>query len=175
MSTRQVEWVCGAALAALSGGCAVSSNAVSSEFDGSSEPMRRAHVTTTSSGDHVAVSHAPLAAFDRDEPVRSPALAQSQPLEPPSHDDVSTSNNPLTLRPAIDLQDQYASELYDSDKYANDALLRGLLPIEAGALPVPQLIRATEADTRTGSAISTWSTSSSWASRATSTSPSDRS
>jgi hypothetical protein len=58
--------------------------------------------------------------------------------------DANQSNNPLNPKPSFNIQDSYAPDLYGSDKYANDVLLRGTLPIAPVALiRVPQLIRAT--------------------------------
>lgn len=58
-------------------------------------------------------------------------------------EDANKSNNPLNPAPGLNFQDYYTPSLYDSDKYSNDFLLRGTLPLAPGALPVPQLIRAT--------------------------------
>jgi hypothetical protein len=59
-------------------------------------------------------------------------------------EDANQSNNPLNPKPSFNIQDSYAPDLYGSDKYANDVLLRGTLPIAPVALiRVPQLIRAT--------------------------------
>jgi hypothetical protein len=60
-----------------------------------------------------------------------------------SADDANKSNNPLNPAPGLNFQDYYVPSLFSSDKYTNDFLLRGTLPVAPGALPTPQLIRAT--------------------------------
>ncbi|GAB7127694.1 hypothetical protein JCM19000A_22010 [Silvimonas sp. JCM 19000] len=60
-----------------------------------------------------------------------------------SADDANKSNNPLNPAPGLNFQDYYVPTLFGSDKYTNDFLLRGTLPIAPGVLPVPQLLRAT--------------------------------
>jgi hypothetical protein len=56
-----------------------------------------------------------------------------------SVEDMNVSNDPLTRLPSIDLLDNYASDLFDSDDHANDVLFRGTLPIGLDSLP--QLLR----------------------------------
>lgn len=73
-------------------------------------------------------------------------VAISALLASPAHADVSTddmnkSNNPLTPMAALNIQDYYASSLYDSDKTANSFLIRGALPMLLGG--VPQIARVT--------------------------------
>jgi hypothetical protein len=66
-----------------------------------------------------------------------PVLAQSA-------EEMNKSNNPLTPSPAFNLQNIYAPDIYGSDKYTNDFLMRGVLPLgPVGPVPVPQLIRGT--------------------------------
>ena len=60
-----------------------------------------------------------------------------------SAEDANKSNNPLNPAPGLNFQDYYSPSLYGTDKYTNDFLLRGTLPIAPGFVPVPQLIRAT--------------------------------
>lgn len=56
-------------------------------------------------------------------------------------DQVNESNNPLTPAITVNLQDQWAPRLYDSDDATNALLLRGVLPHLLGG--VPQILRAT--------------------------------
>jgi hypothetical protein len=58
-----------------------------------------------------------------------------------SAEDMNTSNDPLARLPSIDLVDDYTSDLFGSDDHANDALIRGRLPIALDT--VPQLLRLT--------------------------------
>jgi hypothetical protein len=68
----------------------------------------------------------------------SAALAQG------TADDANKSNNPLSPEPGFNIQNSYAPDLYGSDKYTNDVLLRGTLPLPpVRFIRVPQLIRAT--------------------------------
>ena len=54
------------------------------------------------------------------------------------------SNNPLNLAPALNLQDYYTPQVYDSNIHTNDALLRGALPMAPNDfIGVPQLLRVT--------------------------------
>jgi hypothetical protein len=54
---------------------------------------------------------------------------------------VNEANNPLTPAITVNLQDQWAPRLYDSDNETNALLLRGVLPHLLGG--VPQILRAT--------------------------------
>lgn len=54
---------------------------------------------------------------------------------------VNEANNPLTPKLGLNLQNQWAPELYDSDQDTNAILLRGTLPHRLGGHP--QLLRAT--------------------------------
>jgi len=56
-------------------------------------------------------------------------------------DEVNEANNPLTPAITVNLQDQWAPRLYDSDDKTNALLLRGVLPHLLGG--VPQILRAT--------------------------------
>lgn len=61
-----------------------------------------------------------------------------------SAEDANKSNNPLNPAPGLNIQDLYSPLLFGSDKYTNDLLLRGTLPLPpVGFVPVPQLIRVT--------------------------------
>ena len=55
--------------------------------------------------------------------------------------DVNESNNPLTPKLGVNLQDAYVSSFYDLDSQANTILLRGVLPHKLFGWP--QLLRAT--------------------------------
>jgi hypothetical protein len=58
------------------------------------------------------------------------------------HDAVNEANNPLTPKITIDFHDYYVPELTDlDDRYANQFLLRGLIP--ADFFGIPQLFRFT--------------------------------
>lgn len=71
-------------------------------------------------------------------------LAGSAHAQQASADDANKSNNPLNPAPGLSLQDYYTPQLYGSDRYTNDFLLRGTLPLPpVGFVPVPQLIRLT--------------------------------
>jgi hypothetical protein len=64
-----------------------------------------------------------------------PAVAQEQ-------DDLNAANNPLTPKITINFHDYYAPELKDiPDRYANQFLLRGLIPSDL--FGAPQLLRFT--------------------------------
>jgi hypothetical protein len=67
-----------------------------------------------------------------------PAAASGQA---PSSEAVNEANNPLTPKITINLHDQWAPKLYDSDDYTNQFLLRGLIPHRLGG--APQLLRFT--------------------------------
>ncbi|HVY05634.1 MAG TPA: hypothetical protein VHB46_06620 [Burkholderiales bacterium] len=70
-----------------------------------------------------------------------PAAAMAQET---TADETNKSNNPLTPAPGLNIQDYYAPDLYGNDKYTNDLMLRGALPLPpVGFVPVPQLIRLT--------------------------------
>jgi len=66
----------------------------------------------------------------------SAALAQA-----PSGDTVNEANNPLTPKVTLNLHDQWAPRLYDSDEYANAFMLRGVLPHKI--FGAPQILRFT--------------------------------
>jgi len=69
----------------------------------------------------------------------SEALAQHASAE-----EANKSNNPLNPAPGLNFQDYYTPDIYGSDKYTNDFLLRGALPLPPiGPVPFPQLIRVT--------------------------------
>ena len=68
-----------------------------------------------------------------------PALALAQ--EQASTQQTNEANNPLTPKITVNLQDQWAPELYDSDEDTNAFLVRGLLPHRLGG--PPQLFRFT--------------------------------
>lgn len=70
--------------------------------------------------------------------VSGSALAQV------SHDDMNKSNNPLNPTIGANIQDVYTPKLYGSDKYTNDLLLRGTMPIAPGeTIKAPQILRLT--------------------------------
>jgi hypothetical protein len=72
------------------------------------------------------------------------ALASGGSLAETGAEDANTSNNPLTLAPAFNLQDYYSPVLFGTGRQTNDFLLRGALPLPpTGFVPVPQIIRAT--------------------------------
>ncbi len=59
-------------------------------------------------------------------------------------DVANKSNNPLNPAPGLNAQNYYTPSLYGNDRYTNDLLLRGTLPIMPGKLiGVPQILRAT--------------------------------
>jgi hypothetical protein len=58
-----------------------------------------------------------------------------------SAEDVNAANNPLTPKITVNLQDQWAPELYDLDEASNAFLLRGIVPHRLGG--APQLFRYT--------------------------------
>jgi hypothetical protein len=61
-----------------------------------------------------------------------------------SAEDANKSNNPLNPAPAVSFQDYYNAKLYGSDRYTNDLLLRGTLPILPGeTIKAPQIFRLT--------------------------------
>jgi hypothetical protein len=71
-------------------------------------------------------------------------LVPAQQAEADHASDANKSNNPLNPSPALNFQDYYTPELYGSDAYTNDFLIRGALPLRPmGIIPWPQLIRAT--------------------------------
>ena len=57
--------------------------------------------------------------------------------------DKNKSNNPLTKAMGVQIQDYYSPEVYHIDQSVNDLLFRGIFPIEAGTIPVPQILRVT--------------------------------
>src|SRR5262245_19769442 len=72
------------------------------------------------------------------------ALASSAALAQVSHDDMNKSNNPLNPSIGANIQDLYAPKLYGTDKYTNDLLLRGTMPIAPGEhIKAPQILRLT--------------------------------
>ena len=71
------------------------------------------------------------------------ALAQHASAE-----EATKSNNPLNPAPGLNFQDYYTPDIYGSDKYTNDFLIRGALPLAPG--PVPQLIRVDTPVTTSG-------------------------
>lgn len=58
-----------------------------------------------------------------------------------STDQVNAANNPLTPTITLNLQDQWAPRLYDTDDYTNSVLFRGVLPHALGG--APQMVRFT--------------------------------
>lgn len=67
--------------------------------------------------------------------LTGPAVAQEQ-------DDLNAANNPLTPKITLNLHDYYVPELKDvPDRYANQFLLRGLIPSDL--FGAPQLLRFT--------------------------------
>ena len=66
----------------------------------------------------------------------APAWAAAQ-----SHEDVNKANNPRTPTLGVNLQDQWAPNLYGSDADTNAFLLRGTLPHKL--FGIPQIVRAT--------------------------------
>ena len=61
-----------------------------------------------------------------------------------SADEANKSNNPLNPAPGLNFQDYYTPDIYGSNQYTNDFLVRGTLPLPpVGPVPVPQLIRVT--------------------------------
>lgn len=69
-----------------------------------------------------------------------PAAAAAQV----SHDDMNKSNNPLNPTIGANVQDAYTPKLYDVDKYTNDLLLRGTMPVMPGeTIRAPQILRLT--------------------------------
>src|SRR5262245_16426000 len=61
-----------------------------------------------------------------------------------SHDDMNKSNNPLNPTIGANIQDAYTPKLYGSDRYTNDLLLRGTMPIAPSEhMKAPQIIRVT--------------------------------
>ena len=58
-------------------------------------------------------------------------------------EDANNSNNPLNPAPGLNFQDYYVPSLFNTSAHTNDFLLRGTMPLAPGALPFPQLIRAT--------------------------------
>ena len=74
------------------------------------------------------------------------ALAQHASAE-----EANKSNNPLNPAPGLNFQDYYTPDIYGSEKYTNDFLIRGTLPLPpVGCVPVPQLIRVTTPVTTSG-------------------------
>jgi len=60
------------------------------------------------------------------------------------HDDMNKSNNPLNPAIGANIQDVYAPKLYGTDKYTNDLLFRGTMPIAPGEMTkFPQILRLT--------------------------------
>src|SRR5262249_2435346 len=73
-------------------------------------------------------------------PVPSAAPQQGGDLA----NEANRSKKPLSTSPSANAQDYYAASLYDSDKYTNDLLLRGVLPVmSTEVIPAPQLLRLT--------------------------------
>lgn len=69
-------------------------------------------------------------------------FAFSNVAEAQEHAAVNDANNPLTPKVTINFHDYYAPKLKDiPDRYANQFLVRGLIPSDLGG--VPQLIRFT--------------------------------
>lgn len=66
------------------------------------------------------------------------ATAQAQA---PSGEAVNEANNPLTPKVTLNLHDQWAPRLYDSDDYTNALMLRGVLPHRL--FGAPQILRFT--------------------------------
>lgn len=65
--------------------------------------------------------------------------------------EANKSNNPLNPAPGLNFQDYYTPDIYGSDKYTNDFLIRGALPMApVGPVPVPQLIRVITPVTTSG-------------------------
>jgi len=80
--------------------------------------------------------------------VGLPAVAAAQGV---SAEDANKSNNPLNPAPGLNFQDYYTPDIYGSDKYTNDFLIRGALPMApVGPVPVPQLIRVITPVTTSG-------------------------
>ena len=68
-----------------------------------------------------------------------------------SAEEANKSNNPLNAAPGLNFQDYYTPDIYGSDKYTNDFLIRGALPMApVGPVPVPQLIRVITPVTTSG-------------------------
>ncbi|HFZ8995805.1 TPA: hypothetical protein ACIPUI_002965 [Citrobacter freundii] len=51
------------------------------------------------------------------------------------------SNNPLHPAASMSFHDYYTPQLYDSDQYTNDVMLRATVPVAPGLIPVPQILR----------------------------------
>jgi len=61
-----------------------------------------------------------------------------------SHEDMNKSNNPLNPAIGVNVQDVYTPKLYGTDKYTNDLLLRGTMPLPPGdTIKAPQILRLT--------------------------------
>jgi hypothetical protein len=72
------------------------------------------------------------------------ATAITLPVWADNAEVANKSNNPLNPAPGLNIQDYYSPDLYGSDRYTNDLLLRGTLPIAPGDLVgTPQLLRLT--------------------------------
>jgi len=71
------------------------------------------------------------------------AIASVQNASAQRHEDVNAANNPLTPKITINFHDYYVPELsgLPGDRYANQFLLRGLVPSDM--FGAPQLIRFT--------------------------------
>lgn len=98
--------------------------------------MNFKHVNSTTSSDKIKsmYSRAGLTVFAFLTLIMS-ATAQE-------HDDLNAANNPLTPKITINFQNYYVPELTDlKGRYANQFLLRGLIP--SNAFDTPQLIRFT--------------------------------
>lgn len=63
------------------------------------------------------------------------------PADAQSAADANAANNPLTPKITVNIQDQWAPELYDLDEGSNAFLFRGVVPNKLGG--VPQLFRYT--------------------------------
>jgi hypothetical protein len=68
---------------------------------------------------------------------------QGESPSPAPVSDLNRSNNPLTKAIGVSIQDYYSPEVYGIDQTINDALFRGIFPIEAGSIPVAQIVRVT--------------------------------
>lgn len=70
------------------------------------------------------------------------AVILGGPLAAQEHEDINAANNPLTPKITINFHDYYVPELTDlPDRYANQFLLRGLIPSDL--FGAPQLVRFT--------------------------------
>ena len=68
------------------------------------------------------------------------AIGLSGPLMAQTAEEMNKSNNPLNPSPGFNLQDYYAPDIYGTEVYTNDFLMRGGLPLPSvGPVPVPQL------------------------------------